>query len=71
VITALHIGHALVQATFEGVSTLVCLNVQENASDGSDRTVCPELVPEGMAAPKSGFENMSLPTTSKRKQAPQ
>jgi hypothetical protein len=57
VITALHIGHALVQATFEGATTLVCVDVQEDATEGSDRTVCPELVPEGMTGPKSGFEN--------------
>jgi hypothetical protein len=65
VITALRIGHALVQATFEGVSTLVCVNVQEDAGDGNDRTVCTDLVPPGMTAPKSGFEDMSLPTVPK------
>jgi hypothetical protein len=65
VIAALHIGHALVQANFKGVLTLVCVDVLEDARAGYDRTVCSELVPPGMTAPKSGFEDMSPPTVPK------
>jgi hypothetical protein len=57
IITALHIGHALIQTTFQGFSVLTCVDVMKNASDGSDRTVCPELVPAGMTAPLTGFEH--------------
>ena len=56
-ITPLHRGHALIKSTFEGFSVLTCVDVMEDASDGSDRTVCKELVPEGMTSPLSGFED--------------
>lgn len=52
-ITALHIGHALVQSTFEDFSDLTCVDVMEDASYGGDRTNCAELVPPGMTAPPS------------------
>jgi len=55
-ITALHIGHALIESTFEGFSDLTCIDVMENASDGGDRTNCHELVPAGMKAPESGID---------------
>jgi hypothetical protein len=61
-ITALKIGHALVQTTFEGLSDLTCVDVMENASDGSDRTNCQELVPAGMAAPLRGYEGKNPPS---------
>lgn len=57
IITALHTGHALIQTTFEGFTVLTCVDIMNNASDGSDRTVCPELVPAGMTAPVTGFEH--------------
>jgi hypothetical protein len=56
IITALHIGHALIQTTFQDMSTLTCVDVLKVVTDGSDRTVCRELVPEGMAVPLTGFE---------------
>ena len=60
-ITTLHIGHALVQTTFEDCSDLICVDVMEDASDGGDRTNCAELVPSGMAAPLWGNEGEKLP----------
>jgi hypothetical protein len=60
-ITALHIGHALVQSTFEDFSELICVDVMEDASYGGDRTNCAELVPSGMAAPPWGDEGKKLP----------
>jgi hypothetical protein len=60
-VTAVHLGHALVLATYRGSSALTCINVQQSAADGSDRTVCSELVPPGMTAPASGYENAGPP----------
>lgn len=60
-ITALRIGHALVLTTFEGLSTLTCINVLQTVGDGSDRTECRELVPRGMTPPPTGLENMGSP----------
>jgi hypothetical protein len=56
-ITALNYGHALVQTTFEGISTLNCISVQEDASSGANRLDCSELVPPGMTLPKTGLED--------------
>jgi len=68
-VTPLRVGHALVQTSFEGLSTLTCVEVMVDSSDGSDRTVCRELVPEGMAPPTSGFDpNFSAPKVKVRKQ---
>jgi len=68
-ITAHHLGHALVQTTFNGLSTLTCIDVLTDARDGSDRTVCAELVPAGMVAPTTGFDaNRSAPQVKPRKQ---
>lgn len=55
-ITALHLGHALVQSTFEDFVDLTCVDVLEDASGGEDRTNCAELVPHGITAPPSGIE---------------
>jgi hypothetical protein len=55
-ISALHIGHALIQTTFQGLSTLTCVDVISNARFGGSRTVCRELVPEGMTAPTTGID---------------
>jgi hypothetical protein len=71
IVTALHIGHALIQTTFEGFTVLTCVDVMNNASDGSDRTVCSELVPAGMAAPLSGFENSDPPRKATPHKKPQ
>ncbi len=60
-ITALRPGHALIQTTLGGMSTLTCVAVSLHAGDGSDRTNCTELVPEGMAPPLTGFENAGPP----------
>ncbi|HTV82623.1 MAG TPA: hypothetical protein VME18_08230 [Acidobacteriaceae bacterium] len=46
-----HLGHALVLTTFQGLDALTCIDVQRHGEDGCDRTVCRELVPPGMAAP--------------------
>jgi len=67
VITALHLGDALLQATFDDVSTLVCVDVVE---DSPEDTVCSELVPAGKTAPKS-FRNRSLPPVPKSDKPPQ
>jgi hypothetical protein len=61
-ITALHIGHALVESTFDGFSELTCVDVMENASDGGDRTNCHELVPAGMTPPESGIDLSKPPS---------
>jgi hypothetical protein len=61
-IKALHIGHALVQSTFEDFSDLTCVDVMENASYGGDRTNCAELVPPGMDAPLWGDEGKKPPS---------
>lgn len=58
-ITALNYGHALVQTTFEGISTLTCVSVQEDVSSGANRLDCSELVPPGMTLPKIGAEDFS------------
>ena len=68
-ITALHIGHALVESTFEGFSDLTCVDVMQNASDGGDRTNCHELFPAGMKPPESGIDLSKPP--SKIKISPQ
>jgi hypothetical protein len=60
-IMALSYGHALVQTTFEGISTLNCVSVQEDASSGANRLDCSELVPPGMTLPKTGLENVTSP----------
>jgi hypothetical protein len=44
-ITALRYGHALVETTFRGLSTLNCVSVQEDVSSGANRLDCSELVP--------------------------
>ncbi len=56
-ITALNYGHALVQTTFGDLSTLNCVSVQEDVSSGANRLDCSELVPPGMALPKTGLED--------------
>jgi hypothetical protein len=58
-ITALHIGHALIMTTFQGMSTLTCVDVMKYDNDGSDPTVCKELVPEGMSPPLTGYEGLA------------
>jgi len=50
-ITALHLGHALVQTSFDDLYELTCVDVMEDASGGGDRTNCAELVPPGMTPP--------------------
>ena len=55
---AINYGHALVQTTFEGISTLNCVSVQEDASSGANRLDCSELVPPGMTLPKTGLEDV-------------
>ena len=57
-IMAINYGHALVQTTFEGISTLNCVSVQEDASSGANRLDCSELVPPGMTLPKTGLEDV-------------
>ncbi len=57
IITALHIGHALIQTTFQGFSVLTCVDVLEDAKFTGEGTVCNELVPAGMTAPLTGFEH--------------
>lgn len=57
-ITALHVGHALIQTTFQDLTVLTCVAVWENANFTGEGTVCAELVPEGMTPPSSGFENL-------------
>lgn len=57
-ITAQHTGHALVLTNFAGMSALTCVDVMANANDGSDRTLCRELVPSGMAAPAMGSSQL-------------
>ena len=64
-ITALHIGHALVESTFEGFSDLTCVDVMENSSDGGNRTNCSELVPPGRTVPSSGIEGKKPPSKVK------
>jgi hypothetical protein len=64
-ITALHIGHALIESTFEGFSDLTCVDVMQNASDGGDRTNCHELVPAGMTPPESGIDLSKPPSKVK------
>jgi hypothetical protein len=51
-------GHALVDAEFEGISVLKCINVQVEASLGTDRTNCSELIPPGMDPPKDGDDDL-------------
>jgi len=51
IITARHIGHALIQTTFQDFSVLTCVDVRENANPRGRGTVCSELVPAGMTAP--------------------
>lgn len=70
-ITALHIGHALIQTTFEGFSVLTCVAVLENAGFSGGGTVCSELVPTGMTAPLSGFENSDPPREATPHKKPQ
>jgi hypothetical protein len=50
-ILSLHLGHALVEASFRGLSVLVCVDVKTLASDGSESSDCGELVPPGTAPP--------------------
>jgi hypothetical protein len=64
-IRARHIGHTLVQATFEDLSVLTCVDVKELASDGNEHANCQELVPAGMAQPLSGFEGKKPPSKVK------
>jgi hypothetical protein len=57
-VSARRLGHALVQTTFKGISTLTCVSVQENVSSGANRLNCSELVPPGMTLPKTGLEDV-------------
>lgn len=66
-ITARDLGHALVVTTYHGMSALTCFNVMQSADDGSDRTVCHELVPPGMSDPLTGFEGVTeVPKVQRR-----
>lgn len=57
-IEALHIGHALIQATFQGLSNLTCVAVVKDARFTGNGTACSELVPAGMTAPLTGYEGL-------------
>lgn len=65
-----NIGHALVVTTFAGLKALTCVDVLEDANDGSDRNVCHELVPPGMSDPPTGMEKIEVsgPKVKPRKQ---
>ncbi|HUN83915.1 MAG TPA: hypothetical protein VMU48_06025 [Terracidiphilus sp.] len=70
-ITALHIGHAIVQTTFKDLSDLTCVAVMEDGGYGGERTNCADLVPPGMAAPPTGMEIDGKKPPSKIRVAPQ
>jgi len=50
-IVAQRLGHVIIESSFEGLTYLSCVAVQEYADDGSARTNCSELVPSGMKPP--------------------
>jgi hypothetical protein len=50
-ITARHVGDALIQTTFQDFSVLTCVDVLENVRSRGKPVVCRELVPAGMTAP--------------------
>lgn len=58
-VKAVHRGHALVITTFQGLRALTCVNVMQFPSDGSDRTVCRELIPPGITPLTAPFSPSS------------
>ncbi|MGB7355407.1 MAG: hypothetical protein WA374_03105 [Acidobacteriaceae bacterium] len=65
-IRAVHYGHALIVARFEGLSSLTCVDVVGRLENGGDPTVCAELVPPGMSPPASRFETVTAPESPKQ-----
>jgi hypothetical protein len=58
-VTAHHIGHALIETKFGDLSSLTCIGVLEDRDDGSDKTDCLELVPAGMGGSETTPKNSS------------
>jgi hypothetical protein len=59
IVTALNIGQALLETSFEGVSTLTCIDVMKNVG-GGPRSRCENLLPPGTRLP-SNFEELASP----------
>jgi hypothetical protein len=60
IVTARHVGQALLETSFGGVSTLTCIDVMENVGGGR-RSRCEELLPPGRKLPPSLMELDSTP----------
>ena len=59
IVTALNLGQALLETSFEGVSTLTCIDVMENVG-GGPRSRCENLLPPGRRLPPN-FEELNPP----------
>jgi hypothetical protein len=59
-ITALHIGQALVETSFDGISTLTCIDVMQDVRGGS-RSHCEKLLPPGRTLPPGPMEKDPRP----------
>jgi TonB family protein len=55
IVTARHVGQALLETSFGGVSTLTCIDVMNDVRMGP-RSRCEELLPPGRRLPPSGME---------------
>jgi hypothetical protein len=60
IVTARHVGQALLETSFGGVSTLTCIDVMNDVRLGP-RSRCEELLPPGRSLPKSLEDLHSTP----------
>lgn len=60
IVTARHVGQALLETSFGGVSTLTCIDVMSDVRMGPGFR-CQELLPPGRKLPPSGMELDSTP----------
>jgi hypothetical protein len=60
-VTANQVGHALIQAKFQDLSCMICVDVLGNPSSGSDRTNCQELVPPDARMPAAERKGATPP----------
>ena len=58
-VTAVHLGNALVETTYDGVSTLTCVNVVKDIRAGGHER-CTELLPAGRSLPPEPWDDVTF-----------